>query len=355
MNDIVEGIGTLAEGALAARAVSPQDGAADRGHSHESACLNCETPLAGPYCHQCGQQAHLHRTIGAFLHDLLHGVLHFEGKTWRTLPLLAWKPGQLTRDYIDGHRARYVGPMALFLFSVFLMFAVFQAAGVSPPVNFNGGADQAAAGMANATTQLRRNRQDAATALAAMAPDDPDRAELARDIEELDGQIAAAETALPALAKASSGSFTNIHTGSPFVDHLAEKWQKNPSLMLYKLQSNSYKFSWLLIPLSLPFMVLLFAWRRRFGLYDHAVFVTYSLAFMTLLFVVVTLLALAGAGSNLPALLAVIIPPVHLYRQLRGAYGLSRVSALWRTVALCLFIGIILLLFLNLLVLLGAF
>ena len=56
----------------------------------------------------------------------LHGVLHFEGKIWRTLPLLAWKPGELTRRYIDGERARFVSPIALFLFSVFLMFAVAQ-------------------------------------------------------------------------------------------------------------------------------------------------------------------------------------------------------------------------------------
>lgn len=49
-------------------------------------------------------------------HDLLHGLLHFEGKIWRTLPLLAWWPGELTRRYIEGARARFVSPMALFLF-----------------------------------------------------------------------------------------------------------------------------------------------------------------------------------------------------------------------------------------------
>jgi hypothetical protein len=27
-----------------------------------------------------------------FFHDLVHGVFHFEGKTWRTLPLLALRP-----------------------------------------------------------------------------------------------------------------------------------------------------------------------------------------------------------------------------------------------------------------------
>ena len=353
MNDIVDGIGTLAEGALVAHVAGTPGAAADRGHSHETACLNCGTPLTGAYCHQCGQQAHLHRTIGAFLHDLLHGVLHFEGRTWRTLPLLAWKPGQLTRAYIDGHRARYVGPMALFLFSVFLMFAVFQAAGISPPVDFNG-PSSAADGIANATGQLRESRANAVAAMAELPTGDPDRAQLEQDVRRIDEQIAAIDQALPTLEK-QGGSFTNIATGSPFIDHLAEKWRKNPSLMLYKLQANSYKFSWLLIPLSLPFMALLFAWRRRFGMYDHAVFVTYSLAFMTLLFVLVTVLALAGVGSGPLATLALLVPPLHLYRQLRGAYELTRFSAIWRSAVLCALIVVILLLFLNLLVLLGAF
>ena len=36
-----------------------------------------------------------------------------KGKIWRTLPMLAWRPGELTRRYIEGERARFVSPMAL--------------------------------------------------------------------------------------------------------------------------------------------------------------------------------------------------------------------------------------------------
>ena len=123
--------------------------------------------------------------------------------------------------------------------------------------------------------------------------------------------------------------------------------------MAYKLQANSYKFSWLLIPLSIPFVWLLFAWRRRFGPYDHAVFVTYSLSFMTQLFVVLTVLGTAGAGENLLFFGATLVPLLHIYKQLKGAYSLSRFSALWRTGALSLFILVILFLFLDVLLLLG--
>mgnify|MGYP000753591079 CR=1 FL=1 len=129
-------IGEIAQGALAARAVEPDHGEArDADHTHETACLNCGTILVGRHCHQCGQAAHVHKTLSAFFHDLLHGVFHFEGKVWRTLPLLAWRPGRLTRQYIDGRRASYVSPIALFLFVVFLTFAVFNLLG--SPIAFN--------------------------------------------------------------------------------------------------------------------------------------------------------------------------------------------------------------------------
>jgi hypothetical protein len=126
----LEAVGDAATGAMLAGAAEPATGAIDDGHTHESNCLNCGSRLAGDYCHACGQKAHVHRTLSAFWHDLLHSVMHFDGKLWRTLPLLAWKPGELTRRYIRGERARFVSPIALFLFTVFLMFAILSLAGL---------------------------------------------------------------------------------------------------------------------------------------------------------------------------------------------------------------------------------
>src|SRR5688572_30455677 len=120
----IEGVGEAVTGGMAARAVEPAHGEAGEG---AGACLNCGAELTGPYCHQCGQKAHIHRTIAAWWHDFLHSVLHLDGKFWRTLPMLAWRPGELTRRYVHGERAKFVSPLALFLFSAFLMLAVFSA------------------------------------------------------------------------------------------------------------------------------------------------------------------------------------------------------------------------------------
>jgi hypothetical protein len=400
MSDIVEGLGTAVEGGLFAKAVSGGAGKPtplERGHFAEGSCLNCGTALIGAHCHACGQQAHLHRTLGAFMHDLLHGALHFDGKTWRTLPLLIAKPGELTRRYIDGERKRFVSPMALFLFSIFLMFAVFQIAGISAPTDMAGDAD----------TQLNELASEKETALLERREvlsdriDDPEISDTRRDraresLADVERQLDAlvmARKELPFLADttdrqpataAPSGIATAAAADTPatdapevvagdeanlleleewetgleqisWVEAAVKKWRMNPGLMLYKLQTNFYKFSWLLIPLSIPFVWVLFAWKRRFRAYDHAIFVTYSLSFMTLLTLGVVLAGLAGAATGAVAMVSVFVPPIHIYKHLRGTYGLSRFSALWRLSVLIGAIVVILGLFTALLALLGLY
>lgn len=345
MSEIGEAVGGAVEGGLYARAVEPQAGEASKGRFHETACLNCGTELIGSHCHACGQKAHVHRTLAAFMHDLLHGALHFEGKIWHTLPMLAFRPGKLTRSYIDGQRARYVSPMALFLFGVFLMFAVFQLAGISapddlgPPVELG----SEATGEAAAKAELEALR-------AARA-----------DVEDTNPAAAIMDAQIESLENRTEGggyrgmTISRTETGVAVIDKLAAKWRANPGLMVYKLQTNSYKFSWLLIPLSIPLVWLLFAWRRRFKAYDHAIFVTYSLSFMTLFAITLTLLGLAGVGGGAIFMAFVLLAPIHIYKQLRGTYELSRFSASWRLFVLLIFIQVILVIFLQILVLVGLF
>ena len=343
MSDL-EAIGDAATGAVLASTVEPGTGA--DGHTRERNCLNCGTELAGEYCHACGQRGHVHRTLHAFGHDLLHGVLHFEGKIWHTLPLLAWRPGELTRRYIDGERAKFVSPMALFLFSVFLMFAVASFTGsLSPRIN------------PNASAEMRKNIAANEQQIATLQRQRDDSVRAGRSTGPLDGQIAELQSELAILKGMQTGEIgriakTQIDAPS-WLSKPLEKAVKNPDLLFYKLKTNAYKFSWMLIPLSVPFLWLLFPFSRRFRFYDHTVFVTYSLSFMTLLVVTAVLIGLAG----LPQLagLAMLVPPFHIYRQLKGTYGLTTRSAVVRTLLLVAFSIVALSLFFLALFALGLF
>ncbi len=88
-------------------------------------CANCGAPLSGPYCARCGQHATpLRPTIHDLMHEAVHEFAHVDGKILTTLRLLVTAPGRLTREFIDGHRARYIGPIRLYLVCCLLFFAV---------------------------------------------------------------------------------------------------------------------------------------------------------------------------------------------------------------------------------------
>jgi hypothetical protein len=90
-----------------------------------SVCPNCGTARAGRYCSACGQKdVPLTPTIGYFLHELTHELLHVDGKIFRSVRFLVTRPGFLTREILAGRRASYVSPIRLYLvFSIFAFAA----------------------------------------------------------------------------------------------------------------------------------------------------------------------------------------------------------------------------------------
>ncbi len=363
MGGDIDGIGTILTGGIAARTVEHaakpgDDGARGADHGHAGAggtCLNCGAIRAGAFCQSCGQSGHIHRHVMAIGHDIAHGVFHFEGKFWSTLPLLISRPGELTRRYVHGERARFVSPMALFLFSVFLLFAAVNR--ISMP-------DAAGTGqvLARAQDQVADQIEKAADTLddlkekrADLLGDDPkaDTAALDRQIAGVAQEVAALKVAARRIPTGVRGAkpighvtaagnrhdfdvatgigSMNVDTGSGALNRQIDHVKDNPALYAYKLKMASYKYSWALIPISVPFIWLMFFWRRDAGLYDHAVFAIYSLSFMTLLTVALIALYLVGMPSAPLWLGILIVPPIHMYRQLKAGYLLSRLGALWRT------------------------
>ena len=332
------------------------------------ACANCGTTLTGNFCAACGQSAHVHRSIGHIFEEFLHGIWHFDSKAWATLPQLVFTPGRLTRDYVYGKRAGYIAPLALFLFSIFLMFFVFGMLG-GPDIN---GALNAAGGepVADARTKVANAKAELSD-----AQDEIDGAKSVRGTALVGGAVAAkiaakeaelataqgalaAAQAAPVPADKAKGRWQDqladgvrsgqlkINFGSATIDSRIREALLNPDFALYRIEQKAYKLSFLLIPLSLPTLWLLFVFRRDVHTYDHVVFALYSLSFMSLLFVVIALLAkfdptsVSHKGGNADFTfghfggIALFAAPVHMFVQLKGAYRLGWFGALWRTFVL---------------------
>jgi len=396
MSGEVEAAGDVLTGGIVAGTIeSASNAPGARPPSGASACLNCGAALTGAYCAACGQPARIHRSLASLGHDILHGVFHFEGKIWKTLPELFFHPGRLTRRYIDGERAKFVSPMALYLFTVFLMFAVFAFTGGM--LLKDSGVDQQAdsvktnfkTGNASALESTNRRIEKLRKELAAPDTEADRRAIIEKDIADLESSRivmeALASGDVERLAKVGDEikqqqAAANAHRAQTTAQEssaasgenrnkidLGGKWpnlekrlnaglkaiNENPALLLYKLKTNGYKFSWALIPLSVPFLWLMFFWRRDVHLYDHAIFATYSITFMMLLVIVLSIAAAIGVPGAIWGPVLAFAPPIHMYKHLRGTYGMSRFGATVRLFLLLISIGIVILLFSMTLLLVG--
>ena len=80
-------------------------------------CTNCGVELVGEFCHACGQKRFVpsDRSFRHLLHQFIGSATDLDGRIWRTVRALLFRPGLLSREYFEGRRARWISPVSLFL------------------------------------------------------------------------------------------------------------------------------------------------------------------------------------------------------------------------------------------------
>ncbi len=98
------------------------------------ACLNCGhalTPERLNFCPACGQDTNIKPpTLREFAQQFGGSYIAVEGALWRSLRLVLFKPGVLTREYLAGRRRQYVLPLRLYLTVSMLVLLLFQVVAV---------------------------------------------------------------------------------------------------------------------------------------------------------------------------------------------------------------------------------
>ncbi len=92
-------------------------------------CANCGTLAPDAFCPSCGQGTRERLpTFRQFMREATGRYIAYDGKFWKTLAALLFRPGFLTREYLAGRRRRYIGPARLFLVSSLVLFAILRFA-----------------------------------------------------------------------------------------------------------------------------------------------------------------------------------------------------------------------------------
>jgi hypothetical protein len=251
-------------------------------------CPNCSATLTGPYCATCGQKAEdYHRSLWRLAAEALEGLTDFDGRLWNTLPRLVLKPGELTHDYLTGHRAAQVPPFRMYLVAVILAL-------------FAWGANQSATG-----THYRLG-----------AP-----------------SLAMSQAVLKARTGKANATEANLWTPRAS-DNAFQRWVRvhgakamtEPDVVFGTMERWAERFAVLMLPIAAILLSVLFVFPRGFYVFDHVVFAMHSLTFLGLLLTAVLLLGMLSGWAALLLLAA----PVHLFVHMRGVYRSSIAGTLFR-------------------------
>ena len=92
-------------------------------------CLNCGHPLdlSDKYCPYCSQlNSTKQLSFTDFFAEFINSVVSYDSRLRYTVKDLLFKPGTITRNYINGQRLKYANPFRFYL-SVSIIYFILQS------------------------------------------------------------------------------------------------------------------------------------------------------------------------------------------------------------------------------------
>ncbi|WP_299441646.1 DUF3667 domain-containing protein [uncultured Aquimarina sp.] len=91
-------------------------------------CLNCGVPLdiIDRYCHNCGQINTTKKlSFKDFFNEFFASMFSYDSRLRHTIVGLLFRPGMISKDYIEGKRIKYANPFRFYL-SVSILFFIIS-------------------------------------------------------------------------------------------------------------------------------------------------------------------------------------------------------------------------------------
>jgi hypothetical protein len=256
------------------------------------------------------------RPVREFVHEFIGHYVALEGKLWKSLGLLLFRPGRLTLEYIKGRRVRYVQPLRMYLTFSLIFFAVLKYTGHDTKVH-EGKPERPAP----AAAQAKRDKPE----------DQPE--------DKPEGKVAVIQEDRPGEFRAGTQDMRDwVRSYSP---HLADKAEAIVAMGHDQREQAMRAAFYAYAPYAIFFMMPVFAFYlkvlylgsgRRYG--EHLLFALHANGFA---FLALTVLELVPEGFGLVDFLLGLWLACYLPAAMRRVYGGSRtLTALRWIVLMCL-------------------
>ncbi len=299
----------------------------------DKTCQNCGYVVRKRFCPKCGQEnietrQSFHYLFIHFIEDLVH----YDGSFWKTLKNLLFKPGILTREYLQGKRKEYVAPVKLYIFVSFFVFFVggaintFTDKSESDSTNFN-------FNTRNQTGQRQNISNDSLELALSSFEEEWTFSTTERTLREYDSiQNSLPENlkdkGLGRILRRKEVELKQKYTFREFKSKISEMAQKNIP-----------KFLFLYMPF-FAFFMWFFHSKKKWYYFDHGIFTLHYFSFLLLSFfssisIISPLSAYFDNGitDTLSVLAHIVIyfwMFIYFFKAHRKVYKYSRISTLFR-------------------------
>jgi hypothetical protein len=91
-------------------------------------CKNCNTKFEGNFCNNCGEKVIKDGDFALLkiVSQALDSITHLDSKLFKTLKLLLFYPGKLSKLYTEGIRIPYMKPFQIFIILNVIFFFIFS-------------------------------------------------------------------------------------------------------------------------------------------------------------------------------------------------------------------------------------
>lgn len=304
----------------------------------ERACPNCGYKPMESFCPQCGQSdRHYARSLGSVVLEFLREMFELDSRLFRTLKLLFFKPGSLTREFSRNRRVSFVSPVRLYIFASFVFFLLLSLMGDFGNVGMSGMTEEDAEDAVTQPSDSVAQPPTEERLAAFMAALPPEQQRKADDIlRRPEGDIGRRIVLSGAAEEFEEWNWIGRLFVLGVIDILHD-----PSVVRQRLLANMPIAMFFVLPV-LGVVLAIFHLRKKRFYVEHLVFAIHIQTFTFLVYAIVLLLPDEGLGGLIRAG-CLLIPYPYFVIALRRYYENGWVLSVAKSVGMYMLYSLVLL------------